>query len=102
MTSIFAFVFVLGVLIFVHELGHFLAAKAAGIYVHRFSLGMGKKCDKATMKDLPAGGYALLPAEMRHFAMAKTAAVVQVHGQGPFALNYVNPADDPSTRTPAK
>jgi hypothetical protein len=67
-----------------------------------FSLGMGEKFDKATMKDLPAGGYALLPAEMRHFAMAKTAAIVQVHGQGPFALNYVNPADDPSKRTPAK
>ena len=32
---------VLGVLIFVHELGHFLAAKWAGIYVHRFSVGMG-------------------------------------------------------------
>jgi hypothetical protein len=67
-----------------------------------FSLGMGETFDKATMKDLPAGGYALLPAEMRHFAMAKTAAIVQVHGQGPFALNYVNPADDPSKRTPAK
>jgi regulator of sigma E protease len=32
---------VLGVLIFVHELGHFLAAKWAGIRVHRFALGMG-------------------------------------------------------------
>jgi hypothetical protein len=66
-----------------------------------FSLGMGEKFDKATMKDLPAGGFALLPAEMRHYAVAKTAAVVQVHGQGPFALTYVNPADDPSKRAPA-
>jgi quercetin dioxygenase-like cupin family protein len=65
------------------------------------SLGMGEKFDKAAMKDLSAGGYALLPAEMRHYAMAKTAAVVQVHGQGPFALTYVNPADDPSKRAPA-
>ncbi len=32
---------VLGVLIFVHELGHFLAAKSVGIAVHRFSLGLG-------------------------------------------------------------
>jgi quercetin dioxygenase-like cupin family protein len=67
-----------------------------------FALGMGEKFDKASMKDLPAGGYALLPAEMRHFAMATTAATVQVHGQGPFALTYVNPADDPSKRLPAK
>lgn len=66
-----------------------------------FSLGMGDTFDKASMKDAPAGSFALLPAEMRHYAMAKTAAVVQVHGQGPFALNYVNAADDPSKRAPA-
>jgi len=41
-----------------------------------------------------------LPAEMRHFAMVKTAATVQVHGTGPFVLNYVNPADDPSKAPP--
>jgi len=39
--TIGAFVLVLGVLIFVHELGHFLAAKAVGIAVPRFSIGMG-------------------------------------------------------------
>ncbi len=65
-----------------------------------FSLGMGEKFNAATMKTLPAGSYALLPAEMRHFAMAKTAATVQVHGTGPFVLNYVNPADDPSKAPP--
>ena len=37
-------------------------------------------------------------AQMRHYAMAKTAAIVQVHGTGPFVLTYVNPADDPSQR----
>ena len=63
-----------------------------------FALGMGEKFDAATMKPLPAGGYALLPAEMRHYAMAKTDSTVQVHGMGPFALTYVNPADDPSKR----
>ncbi len=34
-------IIVIGVLVFVHELGHFIAAKWAGIYVHRFSLGLG-------------------------------------------------------------
>lgn len=63
-----------------------------------FALGNGEKFDKTTMSDLPAGGYALLPAQMRHYAMAKTAAIVQVHGMGPFALTYVNPADDPTQR----
>ncbi len=60
------------------------------------ALGMGEKFDRADLRILPAGGYAMLPAEMRHFAMAKTSAVIQVHGMGPFVLNYVNPADDPS------
>lgn len=63
-----------------------------------FALGMGEKFDAATMKELQPGGYGLMPAEMRHFALAKTAATVQVHGVGPFALNYVNPSDDPSKR----
>ena len=39
MTTIFAMIFVLGILIFVHELGHFLAARSIGVRVERFSLG---------------------------------------------------------------
>lgn len=61
-----------------------------------FSLGMGETFDANAAKPLTAGGYALLPAEMRHFAWTKDGATVQVHGMGPFVLNYVNPADDPS------
>jgi quercetin dioxygenase-like cupin family protein len=67
-----------------------------------FALGMGEKLDQAAAKEIAAGGYALLPAEMRHFAVAKTEATVQVHGMGPFALTYVNPADDPSKRATKK
>ena len=67
-----------------------------------FAMGMGDKMDPATMTELPAGGYALMPAKMHHYAMAKTEAIVQVHGMGPFALTYVNPADDPSTRAAKK
>ena len=63
-----------------------------------FALGMGEKFDQAAMTELPVGGYALLPAQMRHYAMAKGETTVQVHGQGPFTLTYVNPADDPSKR----
>jgi hypothetical protein len=32
---------------------------------------------------------------MHHYAMAKTACVVQIHGMGPFSITYVNPSDDP-------
>src|SRR5262249_7474682 len=67
-----------------------------------FALGMGDTVEAATMTKLPAGGYALLPAEMHHYAMATTAAVIQVSGMGPFALTYVNPDDDPSKTAMAK
>jgi quercetin dioxygenase-like cupin family protein len=68
-----------------------------------FAAAMGDKFEAAAMKVMPAGSFALMPAQMHHYAMAKTAAVVQVHATGPFALTYVNAADDPSKRTaPAK
>ena len=51
---------------------------------------------KTKMVALPAGSYVLMPRRMHHYAMAKNAALVQVHGVGPFKINYVNPADDPS------
>lgn len=60
------------------------------------ALGMGDAFDEKALQELPVSGYALLPATMRHYAMAKTATTIQLHGMGPFAINYVNPADDPS------
>jgi len=64
--TLLALAVVLGVLIFVHEAGHFLAAKWAGIYVHRFSLGLGSPIRRLTFRRgeteysvswLPLGGY---------------------------------------------
>ncbi|MDX2193063.1 MAG: RIP metalloprotease RseP [Gemmatimonadales bacterium] len=66
MTTLLAFIVVLGVLVFVHELGHFAAAKWAGIYVHRFAIGMGKPIPGLSVRRgeteyalcwLPLGGY---------------------------------------------
>lgn len=59
------------------------------------ALGMGEKWDEASMTTLAAGGFATMPAEMRHAFLARTAATFQVHATGPFTINYVNPADDP-------
>ena len=61
-----------------------------------FGLGMGET--SGDVKALPAGSYALLPAEMRHYAKAVTATTVQVDGMGPFVVTYVNAADDPSKK----
>jgi quercetin dioxygenase-like cupin family protein len=59
-------------------------------------VGMGDKFDMAHGKTLSAGGYAVAPATMHHYAWTKTGATIQVHMIGPFAITYVNPADDPS------
>jgi regulator of sigma E protease len=69
-TTIIAFLFVLGVLIFVHELGHFLAARRLGIRVITFSLGFGPKLLKFQRGDteycisvVPLGGYVKMAGE---------------------------------------
>ena len=56
--------------------------------------------DEASMKTLTVGSFAVMPKEMRHYVQAKEATIIQVHGIGPFALTYVNPADDPRKRCP--
>jgi ketosteroid isomerase-like protein/quercetin dioxygenase-like cupin family protein len=61
-----------------------------------FRAAMGKTWDDKALGDLAPGSYANMAATMPHFAMAKGTTVVQVHGIGPFVINYVNPADDPS------
>lgn len=60
-----------------------------------FYMGLGEKFDEKGMKELPAGGFAVMATGTRHFAMTKKEAVVQVHAMGPWGINYVNPADDP-------
>jgi quercetin dioxygenase-like cupin family protein len=62
------------------------------------ALGMGDKLDRRSSKLLKAGGYGVAPANMHHFAWTKAGAIVQVNLIGPFALTYVNAADDPSHR----
>src|SRR3989304_1523728 len=69
MTLIY-FLIVLGILVFVHELGHFIMAKMAGVRVEKFSLGMGpkligyKKGDtEYLISALPLGGYVKMAGE---------------------------------------
>jgi len=68
--TILAFVFVLGVLVFVHELGHFLAAKRVGIRVLKFQLGFNPTVLSFRRGDteygigaLPLGGYVKMAGE---------------------------------------
>jgi len=61
-----------------------------------FSIGMGDVIDKAHALTLSPGGYGVATANMHHYAYTTTGATIQVHLQGPFAITYINPADDPS------
>ena len=70
MTSFLAFILVIGVLVFVHELGHFLAARRIGVRVITFSLGFGPKFLKFRRGDteyclsaIPLGGYVKMAGE---------------------------------------
>ena len=62
--TVLATIIVLGVLIFVHELGHFFAAKGVGVEVQRFSIGLGPKIfgfrrgeTEYVLSAIPLGGY---------------------------------------------
>ena len=70
MVYIIAAIFIFGVLIAVHELGHFLAAKACGVRVNEFSIGMGpalfhrqKGETEYAIRILPIGGYCTMDGE---------------------------------------
>ena len=60
-----------------------------------FVAGKGEKFDADAAHDLPAGSFVCMPKGMRHFAFCKGETILQVHGVGPFEINYVNAADDP-------
>ncbi len=72
MNSLISFIFVLGILIFVHEFGHFLFAKLFGVRVLKFSLGFGNKLIGRKWGDteylisaFPLGGYVKMFGEQR-------------------------------------
>jgi len=58
-------------------------------------VGMGDKFDASKAKPMKAGEKATMPAKAHHFAEAQGATFISVTAMGPFALTYVNPADDP-------
>ena len=61
-----------------------------------FLAGSGPTFVEAAMQPVGRDGFLSIPAEHAHYAMARGQTIVQVHGIGPFALTYVNPADNPA------
>ena len=63
-----------------------------------FYFGTGDKLDEKQANKLGPGGFVELPANTNHYAFTKVATVIQISGEGPFGIEYVSPADDPSKK----
>jgi quercetin dioxygenase-like cupin family protein len=59
----------------------------------------GDNVNRNTAQTLHAGGFVTARANMHHYIIARGPTVVQVHGEGPFAITYVHPADDPRNKS---
>jgi len=95
---------VLGLVVFVHELGHFLAAKALGVYAPRFSLGWGKALfrwrpsggeTEYVISALPIGGYVRMASRAD-----ETAAVLEGGNETPKEGAEREPRWDPDAMMP--
>jgi anti-sigma factor ChrR (cupin superfamily) len=58
-----------------------------------FLPGMGDTFDETKLTTMNVGNFVTMPKEMRHFALCKGETIVQIHGAGPFKVNWVNPSE---------
>ena len=56
-----------------------------------WSLGMGRRFSQADLVPMELGAFGFAPKGMAHFAWSKTATIIQVHGIGPFSIEFVDP-----------
>ena len=68
--TLLLFIIILGVIVFVHEFGHFMMAKLNGVYVYEFSIGMGPKLwskkgkeTEYSLRAIPIGGFCMMAGE---------------------------------------
>src|SRR5215218_11149461 len=102
MLALVAPILVFGLVIFVHELGHFLAAKAVGVYAPRFSIGFGPALFRKrrgeteyVLAALPLGGYVRMAS--RHDAEA---ALLEGGSEESSSLHPGDPGYDPNAMMP--
>jgi len=84
--------------------GYVVAPHTHGTELHvtvisgEFSAGMGDTVDLARAPIMRSGDFVTVPANHHHFDAARSAAVIQIYGMGPFSLTYINPNDDPQRK----
>ncbi len=60
-----------------------------------FYMGTGEQFNENTATKLSVGDFATMPVKYVHYAFSKGKTIIQLHGVGPWGINYVNEADDP-------
>lgn len=63
-----------------------------------FHIVMGDKLDEMEAKKMPAGSFGYWAAGMKHFVWTEGETEVQLHGIGPWSIQYLDPADDPRNK----
>ena len=63
------------------------------------AMGVGDKLDRSKSVALSPGSIMILQPKTNHFAWNKEEVIVQLNGNGPWGITYVNPADDPRKRS---
>jgi hypothetical protein len=71
------------------------AAERVTVLSGTFHIAMGSAFDESKGKTMPAGSYGMWEAGMAHYAWVTGETVIQLHGNGPWSIQYINPADDP-------
>jgi quercetin dioxygenase-like cupin family protein len=64
-----------------------------------FNAGLGDKLEESKATPLPVGSVAIMQPHTTHFGLFNEETILQVHGIGPWQINYINPADDPRKKT---
>lgn len=62
----------------------------------------GEEFDRATTQALKPGGVAIMPPGAPMFGYTKEETIIQLHGNGPWGIEYLNPEDDPRKQSSAK
>ena len=66
-----------------------------------FLVATGETYDETKLAPMNVGNFMSMPKEMRHFGLCKGETILQVHGAGPFKVNWVNPAEVEPPDAPA-
>ncbi|OIL04824.1 hypothetical protein ATW89_04820 [Oenococcus oeni] len=105
--SIIAFIIVFGVIVTIHEFGHFFVAKKFGVVVYEFSIGMGPKIfgtnkngTNYVIRILPVGGYVLMAGadqDNEYLNELRPGKVVKIKFANQHTVNFIDISEDPIT-----